>query len=405
MRADAETAIRVENVSKLFRIPHEKHATLKAAALNVFSKRQFTEFQALEDINFEVKKGEFFGIIGRNGSGKSTLLKIIAGIYVPTTGGIEITGRISPFLELGVGFNPELTGRENLFLGGSILGLTRKKVLEKFDQIVEFSELQDFMDMKFKNYSSGMQVRLAFSLAIYAHAEILLMDEVLAVGDSNFQNKCLEEFNKYREAGKTIVLVTHDVGVVQRYCDRVMLLRNGKVVKIGDPDNVKNEYIHQNISDEESRILGVQQTADGEFITLNQDAFIRKVEFLDNGGNVRNVFATGEDITARIHYFSSKRIEKPVFGVAIHTQDGIHITGPNTRTSDFMIPEIKGDGHLDFVIRKAPFLTGTFNLTVALYDWNLAIPYSFEEKKYVFRVKSAEANQIGLMRLETAWKK
>ncbi len=205
MAKNTEIAIKVDAVSKRFKIPHEKHSTLKAAVLNIFNKKSYTEFQALEDVSFEVKKGEFFGIIGRNGSGKSTLLKIIAGIYVPSRGKIKINGRISPFLELGVGFNPELTARENIFLGGSILGLTKKEIKKRFNKIVEFSELQDFIDMKFKNFSSGMQVRLAFALAIYAHAEILLMDEVLAVGDSNFQNKCLEEFNKYREEGKTVV--------------------------------------------------------------------------------------------------------------------------------------------------------------------------------------------------------
>lgn len=405
MAADPDIAIEVNNVSKLFKIPHEKHATLKAAALNAFSKKKYTKFQALKDVSFAVKKGEFFGIIGRNGSGKSTLLKIIAGIYLPTGGGVKINGRISPFLELGVGFNPELTARENVFLGGSILGLARKKIEENFDKIVEFAELQEFIDMKFKNFSSGMQVRLAFALAIYAHAEILLMDEVLAVGDSNFQNKCLEEFNRYREAGKTIILVTHDVGVVQRYCDRAMLLRNGHVVKIGDPDEVRSIYIHQNMSDEEKRIMeAAAENNDGNGIVPNREVQIRKVEFMDGGGNIRNVFATGEDIKARIYYSSKSRIKKPVFGVAIHTQDGIHISGPNTRTSNFDIPEINGEGYLDFIIKKAPLFTGTFNLSVALYDWNLSIPYSLEEKKFVFRIKSAESNQLGVVRLETSWK-
>lgn len=404
MPEKTDMAISVDGLSKVFRIPHEKHTTLKAAVLNVMRKRKYTEFQALDNISFEVKKGEFFGVIGRNGCGKSTLLKIIAGIYVPTSGKVKIDGRISPFLELGVGFNPELTARENIFLGGSIHGLSRKEIEDKFDKIVEFSELQEFIDMKLKNYSSGMQVRLAFALAIHAHAEILLMDEVLAVGDSNFQNKCLEEFNSYREQGKTVILVTHDIGVVQRYCDRAMLLRNGKIVNIGKPEDVGNEYMLQNMSDEEKRILEEQGGEAGGGVSRNKDVSITGVEFLDDEGKVRGVFKTGEDITARIHYFTKQPIEKPVFGVAIHTQDGINISGPNTRTSDFTIPVIHGEGYIDFTIKNAPLFTGAFNLTVALFDWNLSIPYSYQEKRYIFRIKSADTNQYGVVKLETSWK-
>ena len=293
MPEGTELAIKVENLTKVFRIPHEKHTTLKAAVLNVARKRSYTEFQALDEITFEVKKGEFFGIIGRNGCGKSTLLKIIAGIYVPTSGKVKIDGRISPFLELGVGFNPELTARENIFLGGSIHGLSRKSIEEKFDKIVEFSELQEFIDMKLKNYSSGMQVRLAFALAIHAHAEVLLMDEVLAVGDSNFQNKCLEEFNNYREQGKTVVLVTHDIGVVQRYCDRAMLLRNGKIVNIGKPEDVGNQYMLQNMSDEEQRILDEQTEGDEEGVS-RKDVAITGVDFLDDKGQVLSLIHISE---------------------------------------------------------------------------------------------------------------
>ncbi|MHB8858186.1 MAG: ABC transporter ATP-binding protein [Thermoleophilia bacterium] len=397
-----EAAIRVEGLSKRFRIPHEKHSTLKASALHIFDKKSYSEFQALDDVSFEVAKGEFFGIIGRNGCGKSTLLKIIAGIYMPTGGKVKIEGRISPFLELGVGFNPELTARENVFLGGSILGLSRKAIEQKFDQIVEFSELEEFIDMKFKNFSSGMQVRLAFALAIFAHAEILLMDEVLAVGDVNFQNKCLEEFNNYREQGKTVVLVTHDISVVQRYCDRALLLRNGQIAKIGNPEDIGNAYLLQNMDDEETRLAKIAEKEGGQSRD-RKDVAITNVEFLDDKGQERSVYRTGEDIIARIHYFTKNKIEKPVFGVGIHTQDGIHICGPNTQSSDFIIPEIEGEGHVDFIIRKAPLFSGTFNLTVALFDWNLTIPYSFQVAKYVFRVNSAEKNQYGVVKLDTAW--
>ena len=199
---EKDLAIKVENVSKTFRIPHEKITSLQSAFVNAFHKNGYEEFKALDNVSFEVKKGEFFGIIGRNGSGKSTLLKILAGIYIPDQGNVKISGLISPFLELGIGFNLELSGRDNVYLNATVLGLTKKEIDQKFDDIVEFSELRRFIDQKVKNYSSGMQVRLAFSVAIHANRDILLMDEVLAVGDTNFQSKCLEEFNKYRDRVK-----------------------------------------------------------------------------------------------------------------------------------------------------------------------------------------------------------
>lgn len=243
-------AISMKNVSKRFVIPHDKTTTLKGAFINLFHNNDSEIFEALKDISLEIKKGEFFGIIGRNGSGKSTLLKILAGIYTTDTGSVKIDGRISPFLELGIGFNPELSGRDNVYLNATVLGLTKKQIDEKFDSIIAFSELERFIDQKLKNYSSGMSVRLAFSVAIHANREILLMDEVLAVGDANFQQKCLNEFIKYREQGKTVILVTHSNEVVEKYCDRAILIRNGEIQKIGNTKEVVGEYTKQNIEDE-----------------------------------------------------------------------------------------------------------------------------------------------------------
>jgi ABC-2 type transport system ATP-binding protein len=202
----------------------------------------YESFTALDDISFNIKKGEFISIIGRNGSGKSTLLKILAGIYTPDSGNVEINGGISPFLELGVGFNPELSGKDNIYLNGSILGLPLKEISRKFDEIVAFSELERFINLKVKNYSSGMYVRLAFSVAIHANKDILLMDEVLAVGDADFQAKCFNAFYRIMEEGKTIVFVSHDLNVVRKYSNRVILLQNGKTVLIGNPDEVIAKY-------------------------------------------------------------------------------------------------------------------------------------------------------------------
>ena len=234
--------IKVNNLSKTFKIPLENRYTFKENLVELFRVAKYEKVKALDDVSFEVQEGEFLGIIGLNGSGKSTLLKVLAKILVPDRGVLEIKGKVSPFLELGVGFNMDLTARENVYQNGIILGLSRKQVDERFDKIIEFSELEKFVDTKMKNFSSGMHVRLAFSVAIQVDADILLMDEVLAVGDMHFQQKCFEVFNRYKQEKKTIILVTHDMGSVQRYCTRAIFLSNGKIIKDGNPNKVVEEY-------------------------------------------------------------------------------------------------------------------------------------------------------------------
>ncbi|MCB9817843.1 ABC transporter ATP-binding protein [Candidatus Nomurabacteria bacterium] len=240
--------VKVKNVSKHFILPHEKKTSVKSLFTSLFRHNGYsTKQKALKQIDFTVKRGEFFGIVGRNGSGKSTLLKIIAGIYQPTTGTVKVNGRLVTFIELGVGFNPELTGRENVYLNGSLLGFTRKEIDEIYDDIVEFAELEDFMDQNLKNYSSGMQVRLAFSVAIKAKGDILILDEVLAVGDEAFQRKCEEYFKEIKkDTTKTVILVTHNMGAVRKFCDRAMMIRNGKIAILGTPEDVANEYTQEN---------------------------------------------------------------------------------------------------------------------------------------------------------------
>ena len=240
--------VKVKNVSKHFILPHEKKTSVKSLFTSLFRHNGYsTKQKALKQIDFTVKRGEFFGIVGRNGSGKSTLLKIIAGIYQPTTGTVKVNGRLVTFIELGVGFNPELTGRENVYLNGSLLGFTRKEIDEIYEDIVEFAELEDFMDQNLKNYSSGMQVRLAFSVAIKAKGDILILDEVLAVGDEAFQRKCEEYFKEIKkDTTKTVILVTHNMGAVRKFCDRAMMIRNGKIAILGTPEDVANEYTQEN---------------------------------------------------------------------------------------------------------------------------------------------------------------
>jgi ABC-type polysaccharide/polyol phosphate transport system ATPase subunit len=235
-------AIMVDRVSKTFVLPHEQRATLKEHFLHPVRRRTFERQHALDEVSFSVARGEFFGIIGPNGSGKSTLLKILAGIYRQDSGTVHVTGKLSPFIELGVGFNPELNARDNVLVNATLLGLTRRDLEEKFDSIIEFAELERFVDQRLKNYSSGMQLRLAFSIAIQVPFDILLLDEVLAVGDASFQEKCFATFDQMRAANKTIVFVSHDLATVERYCNRALLIRNGVAEAIGPPGEVIELY-------------------------------------------------------------------------------------------------------------------------------------------------------------------
>ncbi len=378
-----QVAIKVKNVSKTFRIPHEKINSVRGVFVNALKKKNYEEFKALDDVSFEVKKGEFFGIIGRNGSGKSTLLKIIAGIYRPNKGKMKANGMISPFLELGIGFNPELSGRDNIYLNATVLGLTKKQIDKKFDDIVAFSELKRFIDQKLKNYSSGMQVRLAFSVSIHANRDILLMDEVLAVGDSNFQNKCLEEFNKYRDLGKTVILVSHDISTIQKYCDRAMLLRKGKIKMIGDPEKVGNKYIYQNMSDEEKRITTKEKKknqkiekdsvkkVDGKEVK-RKIIEIRKVETIDKNKNKKNVFRTGDAIYIKINFkinkYDIKRID---FGIGLYdASNKNHIFGYNTENNDYNVKFKNGKKSVTLIIEKFMLLAGNYYVNVSCFERN-----------------------------------
>jgi ABC-type polysaccharide/polyol phosphate transport system ATPase subunit len=238
----SQLAIDVRNVSKTFRLPHQNRTTFKEHFLHPFDRRFFERQLAVDDVSFNVRRGEFFGIIGPNGSGKSTLLKIIAGIYREDQGRVDIDGLVSPFIELGVGFSPELTGRDNVRINATLLGLSSRELQRRYDDIVAFAELERFMDQKLKNFSSGMQMRLAYSIAIQVDFDVLLLDEVLAVGDQSFQEKCFSTFRRFRTEGKTILLVTHDLVTLEEYADRMLLLRKGKVEMLGEPVDVVAHY-------------------------------------------------------------------------------------------------------------------------------------------------------------------
>lgn len=248
-----ETVIEIKNLEKHFYLSREKNNSLKQKIIHIFKSkdRGVDTYRALRGVTFKVNKGEFFGVVGRNGCGKSTLLKILAGIYQPTRGSVEVKGKLVPFIELGVGFNPELTGRENVYLNGALLGFSKKEIDDRYNKIVSFAELEEFMDQRLKNYSSGMKVRLAFSVAVQADADILLLDEVLAVGDADFQKKCFNYFNDLKDLNKTIVFVTHSMGLVKQYCDKAILIEDGKITHRGHPDEVSDEYTRLFIKQED----------------------------------------------------------------------------------------------------------------------------------------------------------
>jgi ABC-type polysaccharide/polyol phosphate transport system ATPase subunit len=313
-------AVSLQRVTKTFRLPHQQYHTLKERALHPFRARTFDELTAVRDVSVEIAQGEFFGIIGRNGSGKSTLLKCLAGIYNVDQGELHVTGRLSPFIELGVGFNPDLTGRDNVIVNAIMLGLTRKQARARFDDIVAFAELEEFMDLKLKNYSSGMTVRLAFAVAIQVDAEIVLIDEVLAVGDAAFQQKCYDEFVRLKDDGRTIVFVTHDMGAIERFCDRAMLLERGNVVGIGDPAAIARKYNELNFRRvrEEAKVTGfgpdtLRAAPVAEVLTACFESPDRETLVMTN---------QGEPCCCRMDVRFHAEIENPIFAFSLRSEAG-----------------------------------------------------------------------------------
>jgi ABC-type polysaccharide/polyol phosphate transport system ATPase subunit len=312
-RTQEPPAVFVRGVSKTFRIPRLQTHTLKERALHPFRFREVDELHAVRDVSFDIPKGEMFGIVGRNGSGKSTLLKCLAGIYRvdETAGGgeLEVRGRLSPFIELGVGFNYDLTAYDNVIINAIMLGLTRKEARARFDEIIAFAELEEFLDLKLKNYSSGMYVRLAFSVAVQVDADVVLIDEVLAVGDSAFQQKCFDQFHRLRDEGKTIVFVTHDMGSVSRYCDRAMLLERGRVVSLGEPDRVAREYHELNFGRLPDAGSHVEERRFGDRRAEIVDAWLE-----DGRGERTGAVAQREPFSLCMEIAFREDLQDPIFG-------------------------------------------------------------------------------------------
>ena len=395
-----EAAIKVYNVSKSFRLPHEKSASIKGAFINVFrDNRTFEKQSVINDLSFEIKKGEFFGIAGRNGSGKSTLLKLLAGVYLPDDGAIQVNGRLTPFIELGVGFNPELTGKENVFLNGALLGFNRKEMEAMYNDIVEFAELENFMDQKLKNYSSGMQVRLAFSIAIRADTEILLFDEVLAVGDERFQRKCLDIFRELKRSGKTIILVSHNTADMERFCDRVLVLNKGRSLGIHLAREAVTLYQELNLSDADSREGNTPTKRMG-----NGEVRIKSLKVSSKNSKSKTII-TGKALKIEFKLERKKNISKTLpikIGFAIYDAEGVHITGPNSYEANIRFLPGQEEVDVCYELQENILNKGDYSVTVAVVNDGESFVYDHAINFYSFSVISERSIQ-GKIVLSGKW--
>ncbi|MBT4983960.1 MAG: ABC transporter ATP-binding protein [Ilumatobacter sp.] len=391
----AGTALTVDNVTKTFRIHHERASSLKQY-IAAGGRNRYEEFVALRNVSFSVDQGEAVGIIGHNGSGKSTLLKCMAKIYTPNEGRIDVHKKMAALLELGAGFHHELSGRDNVFLNASILGMGRKEIAARFDEIVEFSGLGDFIDSPVKTYSSGMYVRLAFAVAINVDPELLLIDEILAVGDVAFQKKCMEKFVDFRTQGRTLVLVTHDPYTVREFCDRAIWLDHGVVRRDGDPADVVDEYTET--------MLGAE-TTDGAESSRRGDGRIKvtRTELLVGGVPVDR-FRNGDDVTIRLHWEAEQPVAKPVFSVTIASLAGATLTAPSTRDVDMVPDSLVGSGHVDVRFDAIPLVASQYVLHTEITGWGRQHVYDHVQNAQTFDVIAGDTKEIyGLVTLHPTW--
>jgi lipopolysaccharide transport system ATP-binding protein len=416
-----ETAIRFENVSKRFRLYRERPRSLQELFLfwHRYRRRQPEDFWVLKDLSFNVSEGDTLGIIGPNGAGKSTILKLAAGIIVPTEGTVAVSGRVSSLLELGAGFHPDLTGRENIFLYGSLLGLSRDTMRTRFDDIVAFSGMEAFIDIPVKTYSSGMYLRLAFSIAIHVDPVVLLIDEILAVGDQAFQTKCLERITELKRRGVTIVYVSHGLDTVRQLCSRAIWMEEGRLRADGPTDLVVRRYLDA-ITERQNRRLAelnrqVARHSDDGFDAGSAlehpqrwgsgEVRVVQIRVLDSAGNERYTYATGEELTVQICYLAQKRVERPVFGLALHRDDGLHVTGPNTQFGDLTIPKVDGEGVVEYKIPQLPLLPGRYQISVAVHNEADTRMFDYHDRLYTISVHPGDIEErYGVIWLGGQWR-
>ncbi|MBS5521799.1 MAG: ABC transporter ATP-binding protein [Clostridiales bacterium] len=419
---DKDNAIEVKNVRKKFRVYYDKGNQLKERLL--FRKRnRYEDRWVLNGISFNIKKGEAVGLIGHNGCGKSTTLKLLTRIMYPNEGTIELKGRVSSLIELGAGFHPDMSGRENIYTNASIFGLSKKEIDERMDDIVEFSEMEQFLDNPVRTYSSGMYMRLAFSVAINVNADILLIDEILAVGDINFQSKCFNKLKEIKAQGTTIVIVSHSLGQIEQICDRTIWLDAGKIKADGRPRDVHPEYMdfmgqkRQEIADkenarkEEKSGKKAGERTDEECASDTSDdekkrwgngyARINQVRMLDEHGKNQNAFATGSQVTIELDYTVRKKVEDAVFGIGIFNQGGQQIYGTNTRIDQMEEFNLDSSGSMKITLENVNLLPGVYLLDVAI-ESQVGIPVDYFREAYTFEMYS-QIGDVGVARLNHQW--
>ena len=388
-------ALRVDNVTKTFRIHHERASSLKQF-IATGGRNRYEDFYALRDVSFEVGEGEAVGIIGHNGSGKSTLLKCMAQILTPNVGKIHVNKKMAALLELGAGFHQELSGRDNVFLNASILGMGRKEIANRFDEIVDFSGLGDFIDTPVKTYSSGMYIRLAFAVAINVDPELLLIDEILAVGDVTFQKKCMEKFVDFRTQGRTLVLVTHDGHTVREFCDRAIWLDHGVVRRDGDPADVVDEYTETMLGAETSDGAEGSRRGDGRIKVTRTELLV--------GGVPIDRFRSSDDVTVRMHYQATEPVPKPVFAVSIASLNGATVTAPSSRDAGDVPDLIEGSGYVDVRFEKIPLIPSRYVLHTEISGWGRQHIYDHVQNAQTFDVIAGETNEThGLVTMHPSW--
>ncbi len=394
---DAAPALTVDGVSKTFKVHHERANSLKQY-IAARGRNRYEEFYALRDVSFEVHDGEAFGVIGHNGSGKSTLLKCMAGILQPNKGSITVHRRMSALLELGAGFHPELSGRDNIFLNASILGMSRPEIAKRFDEIVEFSGLEQFIDTPVKTYSSGMYVRLAFAVAINVDPDMLLIDEILAVGDIAFQQKCMEKFAQFREEGRTLVLVTHDLGSIRNFCDRAIWLDHGNVAGEGSPTELVDQYTETMLSDDDDAEAVTEGARRG-----SGEIKVDKVEMIVNGRQTFRV-QTGETVSFRLHYSTSEQVKTPVFSIEVARLGAATVTAPSTRDADLVPDVISGSGVLEVSLEHVALLPGPHVLHTSITDFGRQHSYDHIQTALRFDVIAGDSNEVnGLITMRPQW--
>ncbi|MFQ5715910.1 MAG: ABC transporter ATP-binding protein [Nitrospinales bacterium] len=381
--------------------------TLKRATLDLFkSKGESVHFWGLREINFELRKGDVLGVVGVNGSGKTTLLKTLCGVLQPDRGQVQVNGRICPLLELGTGFEPELSGGENIYLNGTILGIKKKDIQKRFRDIVEFAELEDFIDTPLKHYSSGMKMRLGFAIAIQGDPEVLLVDEGLSVGDLAFQKKCVDAVLELKKKGITIVYVSHTMDSIQHMCSSAIWLHKGRMEAVGEVSEVVGGYLEASDKKEKEQMVTKWEKVQGTLASEQKPrgVEVKEVAFLDGNKRPARLYNPFDTMIVAIRFLARTKINNPIFGVAIHRMDGIHICGPNTRECGFSVESIEGEGTLELCIPSLKLLSGIYLVTVGIFDSAHVHSYDYRDRAFRFEVKhNSLKGQRGLVAMEYEW--